>query len=213
MESDDRRGRKRPFSSRQLHISFMTETSSSCRRRPFTAPSAARPTPAIRQRHKQQSPIDGPVSRGNSISSQSMCRVHVPSINSQPPVFLQTLTASVFSLRWLRTESRQSPIRFKHVAMYCDRPGGMGRPRETLVPSRVQGVGHIGVAVAMATPVRYWLTAWAIQSSATPSGGTKTASNHSGGCGPDRCLAHRLWPNHYTKQRCTSKGFCSRSMW
>ena len=26
-------------------------------------------------------------------------------------------------------------------------------------------------------------------------------------------LAHRLWPSHYTKQRCTSKGFCSRSMW
>jgi hypothetical protein len=47
----------------------------------------------------------------------------------------------------------------------------------------------------------------------TPSGGTKTASNHSGGCAPDRSLAHRLWPNHYMKQRCTSKGFCSRSMW
>jgi hypothetical protein len=46
-----------------------------------------------------------------------------------------------------------------------------------------------------------------------PSGGTKAASNHSGGCAPDRSLAHRLWPNHYTKQRCTSKGFCSRSMW
>ena len=85
---------------------------------------------------------------------------------SQPPVFLQSLTASVFSLRWLRTESRQSPIRFKHVAMCCDRPGGLGRPRETLVPSRVQGVGHIPVAVAMATPVRNGLTAWAIQSSA-----------------------------------------------
>ena len=97
---------------------------------------------------------------------------------SQPPIFLQTLTASVFSLRWLRTESRQSPIRFKHVAMCCDRRGGLGRPRETLVPNRVQGVGHIPVAVAMATPVRNGLTAWAIQSSALQSGGTKTASNH-----------------------------------
>jgi hypothetical protein len=26
-------------------------------------------------------------------------------------------------------------------------------------------------------------------------------------------LAHRLWPNRYAKQRLTSKGFCSRSMW
>jgi hypothetical protein len=97
----------------------------------------------------------------------------------QPPIFLQTLTASVFSLRWLRTESRQSPIRFKPVAMCCDRPGGIGRPRETLVPSRVQGVSHIPVAVARATPVRNGLSAWAIQSSALQSGGTKTASNHS----------------------------------
>jgi hypothetical protein len=48
----------------------------------------------------------------------------------------------------------------------------------------------------------------------TPSsGGTKAVSNHSRGCAPDRSLAHRLWPNHYLKQRCTSKGFCSRSMW
>jgi hypothetical protein len=48
----------------------------------------------------------------------------------------------------------------------------------------------------------------------TPSsGGTKAVSNHSHGFSPDRFLAHRLWPNHYIKQRCTSKGFCSRSMW
>ena len=111
-------------------------------------------------------PLTGPCQEAieffrNPLSVASSCN-H----NFQPPVFLQTLTASVFSLRWLRTESRQSPIRFKHVAMYCDRPGGRGRPRETLVPSRVQGVGHTRVAVALATPVRYWLTTWAIQSSA-----------------------------------------------
>src|ERR1700694_5003436 len=89
-----------------------------------------------------------------------------PSTIPRPPAFLQTLTAPLFRSCWLRTESRQSPIRFKHGAMCCDRPGGFCRPRETLVPSRVQGVGHIGVAVAMATPVRNGLTAWAIQSSA-----------------------------------------------
>ena len=99
-------------------------------------------------------------------SSQPECRVHISKHNFQPPAFLQTLTAPVFSLCWLRTESRQSPIRFKHVAMCCDCPGGVDRPRETLVPSRVQRVGHISVAVAMATPVRNGLTAWAIQSSA-----------------------------------------------
>ena len=42
MEHDDRRGCKRRFSPRQLHISIVTETSSSCRQRPFTEPSAAR---------------------------------------------------------------------------------------------------------------------------------------------------------------------------
>jgi hypothetical protein len=114
----------------------------------------------------KRSPIDGSVSRGDSISSQSNVLRPCSKYNAQPPVFLQTLTASVFSLCWLRTESRQSPIRFKPVAMYCDRPGGVSRPRETLVPSRVQGVGHIRVAVAMATPVRCWLTTWAIQSPA-----------------------------------------------
>jgi hypothetical protein len=130
----------------------------------------------------------------------------------EPPVCLQTLTAPVFSLHWLRTEPRQSPIGFKHVAMFCDRPGGMGRPRETLVPSCVQGVGHIRVAVATATPVRYWLTAWAIQSSATASGGTKTASNHSGGF--TRLLSwltafgHTVTQNSAAHRRASARAAC-----
>jgi len=60
-----------------------------------------------------------------------------------PPSFLQTLIAPVFSLCWLRTESHQTPIEIKLAAMLCDRPGGLCHPRETLVPSRVQGVAYI----------------------------------------------------------------------
>src|ERR1700676_5013561 len=60
----------------------------------------------------------------------------------QPPSFLQTLTAPVFSLCWLRTESHQTPVRIKLAAMLCDRPGGLCHPRETLVPRRVQGVAY-----------------------------------------------------------------------
>ena len=60
-----------------------------------------------------------------------------------PPSFLQTLTAPVFSLCRLRTESHQTPVGIKLAAMRCDRPGGFCHPRETLVPSRVQGVACI----------------------------------------------------------------------
>ena len=59
-----------------------------------------------------------------------------------PPSLLQTLTAPVFSLCRLRTESHQTPVGIKLAAMLCDRPGGVCHPRETLVPSRVQGVAH-----------------------------------------------------------------------
>ena len=60
-----------------------------------------------------------------------------------PPSFLQTLNAPVFSRCWLRTESHQTPVGIKLAAMRCDRPGGLCHPRETLVPSRVQGVACI----------------------------------------------------------------------
>jgi hypothetical protein len=62
--------------------------------------------------------------------------------------------------------------------MFYDRPGGLGHPRETLVPRRVQLVVTFNVAVAIATPVLKWLTAWAIQC-CTKTDGTKAASNHS----------------------------------
>jgi hypothetical protein len=39
--------------------------------------------------------------------------------------------------------SHQTPVGIKLAAMPCDRPGGTCRPRETLVPSRVQGVACI----------------------------------------------------------------------
>jgi hypothetical protein len=55
----------------------------------------------------------------------------------------QTVTAPVLSCCWLRCESHQTPVGIKPVAMLCDCPGGNCHPRETLVPSRVQGVAHI----------------------------------------------------------------------
>jgi len=78
-------------------------------------------------------------------------------------LFLANLTAPVSSFSWLRSESHQTPIEIKHVVMFYDRPGGLGHPRETLVPSRGQWVVTFNVAVAIATPVLKWLTAWAIQ--------------------------------------------------
>lgn len=45
-----------------------------------------------------------------------------------------------FLTGWLRTESHQTPVGIKPVAMLRDCPGGSCRPRETLVPGRVQGV-------------------------------------------------------------------------
>lgn len=44
-------------------------------------------------------------------------------------------------------------------------PGGRCRPRETLVPSAVQGIDHSvkWLPPMTAAPVRYWLGAWAIQ--------------------------------------------------
>jgi hypothetical protein len=80
-----------------------------------------------------------------------------------PPSASAVSIAPVFSLGRLRTESRQTPIGIKRVALLSDRPGGVCRPRETLVPSRVHG-DHIayGCGRGEATPVRDWLMAWAI---------------------------------------------------
>ena len=124
------------------------------------------------------------------------------------------LTAPVFSLCRLRTESHQTPVGIKLAAMLRDRPGGVCHPRETLVPSRVQGLCSQSL----------WLSPRRYQSL----GGSRLGrfSNlHSEGSAKavsksvevvahqSAFLAHRLWPNRYPKQRLTSKGFCSRSMW
>ena len=139
----------------------MSTSAASCLTRPGATGSVAAPRRSPCRVSAQESRQTAAPREGSGSASSPRAHAHVVD-----PVFLQILTAPVFSLRWLRTESRQSPIRFKQVAVYCDRPGGFCRPRETLVPSRVQGVSHIPVAVALATPVRNGLTAWAIQSSA-----------------------------------------------
>jgi hypothetical protein len=73
------------------------------------------------------------------------------------------LTAPVFSFNWLRRESHQTPIEIKLIVMLYESPDGFCRPRETLVPRRVQLVVTFNVAVIISTPVLKWLTAWAIQ--------------------------------------------------
>ena len=92
--------------------------------------------------------------------------------------------------------------------MLCDRPGGLCRPRETLVPSRVQGVAYIpyGCRRDEATPVRAWLMAWAIQhlhSFRWRKGGVqiiRVVSHQSA------FLAHRPWPNRYPKHQMHIEG-------
>ena len=116
----------------------------------------------------------------------------------------------------LLAANRIAPV--THQVQACR--DGLRPPWRRWPPQR--NVGAKPVSKGLVTFV--WLSRWRRQSATgsrlgrfsvicTPSGGTKTASNHRTGFAPDRFLAHRLWPNHYTKQRCTSKGFCSRRMW
>ena len=98
-----------------------------------------RPVPAPRVARKQ-TPISRPESRIKNSTSQTNC---VKSEQQRPPPsFLQYSNRVRFLTRWLRTESHQTPIRIKLAAMLSDRPGGLCHPRETLVPSRVQGVAY-----------------------------------------------------------------------
>jgi hypothetical protein len=63
--------------------------------------------------------------RGGQVMLQSFAIVNV-------------LITPVTSIIWLRTESRQSPIRIKRAAMLCSRPSELLHPRRTLVPRAVQ---------------------------------------------------------------------------
>jgi len=60
-----------------------------------------------------------------------------------PPSFVQPLTAPVFSLCWLRTESHQTPIGIKLAAMLCDRPGGLATPEKLWCQAVSKGVAYI----------------------------------------------------------------------
>lgn len=170
-----------------------------------------RPAAASR-RLRERTPISRPESRTKSnrrkliasIRCNNACHLHS----------MQTLTAPVFSLCRLRTESHQTPVGIKLAAMLCDRPGGLCHPRETLVPSPYpRGRLHY-----------LWLSPWRRQSlSGSRLGRFSTLHSirwHKGGVQSfevvthqSALLAHRLWPNRYPKHRLPSNGFCSRSMW
>jgi len=102
---------------------------------------AERPKLEVAACSAKRTPISRPESMVKRSTSQTNCVK--AERQGQPSSFLQTLTAPVFSLCRLRTESHQTPVGIKLVAMLYDRPGGSCRPRETLVPSRVQGVVRI----------------------------------------------------------------------
>jgi hypothetical protein len=55
-------------------------------------------------------------------------------------------------LRWLRSESHQTPIGIKRVASVARcRPGGIHHPRKTLVPTRVHRFDHIRMVASDGT--------------------------------------------------------------
>jgi len=102
---------------------------------------AHRPQPEVGSYSANRTPISRPMSRA-TIDPRK--RIALNTVQPrQPPSFLQKLTAPAFSLCWLRTKSHQTPVGIKLAAMLCDRPGGLCHPRETLVPSHVQGVACI----------------------------------------------------------------------
>ncbi len=117
-----------------------------------SGPSAFRP---------ERSPSRRPESRTKSNHRKPDSRCDTKQQRA-PPSFPETLTAPVFSLCRLRTESASHPsgssmLRYPATALAAFAAPG------NVVPSRVQG-GDIRMAVAVATPVRCWLAAWAIQS-------------------------------------------------
>jgi hypothetical protein len=161
-----------------------------------------------------RSPIDGPVSRGNSISSQSECRrVHVSSTTPGHPSSCR-LSPHPFS-----RSAGCEPNRASH-------PSGssLSRCAATALAALAAPEKRWCQAVSKGLVTFLWLSRWRRQS-ATGSRLGRFSHLHSIGWHKDgvqsfevvvhqtAILAHRLWPSHYTKQRCTSKGFCSRSMW
>ena len=159
-----------------------------------------------------RTPIGRPVSRTKSNRRKNNC-VNIVQQHVCHPSFAQTLTAPVFSLCWLRTESHQTPIRIKLAAMLCDRPGGLSHPRETLVPSHVQGVAciHYGYRRDDASPLVAHglgelsnLYSFPMAQRRRPI--VRMVSHQSA------LLAHRLWPNRHPKHRFTSKGSWLRRM-
>ena len=160
----------------------------------------------------KRSPINRPQSRAKS-NRRKPIAIDTKQQRT-PPSFLQTLTAPVFSLCRLRTESRQSPIRDLACCDTLRPPWRLVPPQRNVGAKPVSKGWTFEMAVAVATPVRCWLAAWAIQSYAF----NQVAQR--------RRPIIRRWlrtrplswltvfgQTRYAKHRFTSKGFCSRSMW
>ncbi len=93
----------------------------------------------------------------------------------------------------------------------CRRPGGRCHPRETLVPSRVQRVfsQECGCPLRRQSMAGSRLGRWVIGIGVA----RRNVQSRFLGFAPVDIVAHCASPELYPKQRLTSKGLCSRSMW
>jgi hypothetical protein len=80
------------------------------------------------------SPISWPVS---SVRTNFSPLMRCPLLNQLRSTYLHWFHPhSRFLNHWLRTESRQSPIRIKQSAMFCRRPGEIHSPRKNVGTTR-----------------------------------------------------------------------------
>jgi hypothetical protein len=91
---------------------------------------------------QKRTSISRPESRNNTSTSQCNCATSGSHVRLTALASFNSASTDrvLFLTGRLRGESHQTSVGIKRVALLCDRPGGGCRPRETSVPSRVQGV-------------------------------------------------------------------------
>jgi hypothetical protein len=86
---------------------------------------------------RQRTPISRPESRAKKVRRKQLRQF--TATTAPPPSFVQTLTAPVFSLVGCEPNRTRHPSGSSLSQCFATGPGGSCRPRETLVPGRVQG--------------------------------------------------------------------------
>jgi hypothetical protein len=82
------------------------------------------------------------ISQSKSRGKKKYVANHLRQFRVKTPAIINPASTNraLFLASRLRTESHQTSVGIKLAAIFCGRPGGICRPRETLVPSHVQGV-------------------------------------------------------------------------